>query len=50
MLSQNHTLIYENSELKCFKDIKYLVIGEIYSNWPNDVLETNVYKIRESCW
>ena len=38
----NHTSIYENSELKIFKNIKLL--GEMSSNWPNDLLETNVYK------
>ena len=31
-----------------FKNITFL--GEISSNWPNDLLETNVYKTLESCW
>ena len=45
--SVNHTLLYKNSEPKDFKNIKLL--GEISSNWPNDVLGTNVYKTLESC-
>ena len=28
--------MYEHSELKILKNIKFL--GEIYSNWPNDLL------------
>ena len=43
--SLKHTLMYENSELKVFKNIK--VFGEISNNWPNDLL---VYKILESFW
>ena len=46
--SVNHTSINENSELKVFKEIKFLV--EISNNWPNDLLGTNVHKTRESCW
>ena len=38
----NHTSIYENFELKVFKNIKFF--GEISSNWPNDLLGTSVYK------
>ena len=45
--SVNHTLLYKNSKSKDFKNIKLL--GEISSNWPNDVLGTNVYKTLESC-
>ena len=37
--SENHTSIYENSALKVFKSIK--VLGEIFNNWPNDLLGTN---------
>ena len=37
--SVNHTSIYENSELKDFKNIKFF--GEISSNWLNDLLGTN---------
>ena len=33
--SVNHTLIYENSESKVFKNIKCLV--KISNNWPNDL-------------
>ena len=40
--SVNDTSIYENSELKGFKNIKSL--RKISSNWPNGSLETNVYK------
>ena len=39
--SVNHTSVYQNSELKVFKHIKFL--GEISSNWPNDLLGTNVF-------
>ena len=38
--SVNHTSVYENSELKVFKNIKFL--NEISSNWRNDLLGTNV--------
>ena len=44
----NHTSIYENSESNIFKNIKFL--GEISSNWPNDLIETSVYKTPEFCW
>ena len=44
--SMNHTSIYENSELKKFKNIKFL--GGI-SVWPNDLLGTIVWKTVESC-
>ena len=37
-----HTSVYENSELHVFKTIKFL--GKISNNWPNDLLQTNVYK------
>ena len=40
--SVNDTSIYENSELKVFKNIKFL--DEIFDNWPNDLLGINVYK------
>ena len=46
--SVNHTSIYENSELKVFKNIKFL--GETSNNWPNDSIGTNVYKTLESYW
>ena len=46
--SVNHTSIYENSELNVFENIKFL--SEISDNWPNDLLEKNVYKTLESCW
>ena len=46
--SVNYTSIYENSELNVLKNITYL--GEISSNWPNDLLGINVYKTLESCW
>ena len=44
--SVNHTSIYENSELKVFKNIKFL--REISSKWPNNLLGTNVYNTLES--
>ena len=40
--SVNHTSIYENSESKVFKNIRFL--GKISSDWPNDLLGINVYK------
>ena len=46
--SLNHTSIYENFELKVFKNIKFP--GEISTNWPNDLLGPNVYKTLEFCW
>ena len=39
---ENHTSIFENSESKVFKNVKFL--GEISNNWPKDLLETNAYK------
>ena len=39
--SVNHTSVYENPELKVFKNIKFL--GEIFNNWANDLLGTIVY-------
>ena len=45
--SVNHTSIYENSELKVFKNIKF--VGEISSNLLNNLLVTNVYKTLEFC-
>ena len=38
--SVNQTSIYENSESKVFKNIKFS--GEISANWPNDLLGINV--------
>ena len=35
--SVNPSSRYENSELKFLNNLKYL--GEIYSNWPNDLLK-----------
>ena len=46
--SVNYTSIYENSELKILKNIKFL--SEICNNCPNDLLGTNVHKTPESCW
>ena len=44
-----HTsIIYENSELKVFKNVKFL--WEISNYWPNGLLGTIVYKTLESCW
>ena len=45
--SVNHTSIYENSESNVFENIKFL--GKISNNWPNALLETNVYKALEFC-
>ena len=46
--SVNHTAMYENSELKAFKNMKLL--GEIFGNWPNYLLGINVYKTLEFYW
>ena len=46
--SENYTSMYENSELKVFDNTKFL--GEISSNWLNDLSGTNVYKTLGSCW
>ena len=40
--STNHTSIYDNSESNFFQSIN--IWGEIFNNWPNDLLRTNVYK------
>ena len=44
--------MYEDSELTVFKNIKYL--GEIFSNLPKGLLETNVDKnlnpVDNYCW
>ena len=45
--SVNHTSIYESSELKVFKNIKFL--GEISNKWTNDLFGTNLYKTLELC-
>ena len=44
----NSTSIYKNSKSKVFKNVE--VLGEISNNWPNDLLEINVYKTIEPCW
>ena len=44
--SVSHSSIYKNSELKVFKNTNFF--GEISSDWPNDLLGTNVYKALES--
>ena len=41
--SINHTSIYENSESKDFKNVKFL--DEISNNWLNDLLETKVTRL-----
>ena len=46
--SVNHTSVYKNSELNVFKNIKSL--GEIYNNWPNDLLGINACKTLEPWW
>ena len=45
--SVNRTSIYENSESKVFKNIKFL--DEISNNWSNDLLRANLYKTLEFC-
>ena len=40
--------MYESSESKVFDNINFL--GETSDNWLSDLLETNVYKVLESCW
>ena len=44
----NLTSMYENSESKVFKNIKFL--GEVSNTWPDDLLGTSIYKTLESCW
>ena len=46
--SVNHTSIHDNSELKVFKNIKFL--SEISNNWPNDLFRMKEWKTLESCW
>ena len=44
----NHAAIYENCEIKVFKNVNFL--GEIFNNWSNALLGTNVQKTHESYW
>ena len=46
--SVNNTWIYENSQLKVFKNTKFF--DEVSGNWQNNLLGTNAYKALESCW
>ena len=46
--SVNHTSTYENSESNVCKNIKCK--GQIYNNWQNDLLGTNVYKAFDFPW
>ena len=46
-LSVNNTSMYENSESNVFKNMKFS--GEIFNNWPNDILRANLYKTLEFC-
>ena len=46
--SVNYTSIYGNSELRVFKNI--ICSGEISTNWPKELLGTNVFKTLESYW
>ena len=46
--SVNHTSMYQKSESKASKNIKFL--GEISNNWPYALFGKNVYKTLESCW
>ena len=43
-----HMLIYENSESKVFKNIKF--VDEISDNWQNDLFGINVDKALEFWW
>ena len=45
--SVSYNSINENSELKVFKNMKF--VGEISNNWLNDLFGTNVYATLE-CW
>ena len=38
--SEHDTSTYENSQLKVFKNIEFF--GQIFINWPNDLLGTKV--------
>ena len=46
--SVNQSSIYENSESTVFENTK--ILGKISNNWPNDLLERNVYKTLECRW
>ena len=48
VLPLDHTLDYENCQLKLFKNIKYW--GKISNNYSNELFVTNVYKNFESYW
>ena len=44
----NHTSVYENSELKVFKNIKF--VGSISHFWRSDLLGKNVFNALEPNW
>ena len=46
--SVKHTSIYENSEVNVLKNMK--TVGEISSNWRNDLFWTSKYETIESDW
>ena len=46
--SVNHISIHKNSESEVVKNMKFL--DEISSDWPKDLLETNVYKMVIKSW
>ena len=46
--SGNHTSTDKNSESNVFENIKFS--SKMPNNWPNNLLETNVYKTHEFCW
>ena len=45
--SVDQTSIYENSGFKVFENNNFL--GEILNNWPNGLLETNLFKTLDFC-
>ena len=44
--SINNASIFDNTELKAFKNIKFL--GKISNNWPKDLFGTNVHRTLDS--
>ena len=46
--SENHSSMYENSELKDYKNIKFL--EEIFNNWPNNLFGKNLYNFLDLRW
>ena len=51
--SVNNTSIYENSELKVFKNFLPKCFGQLFNNWANDLLgkkHTKLLNLADNCY